>query len=61
MPVFLIGKSYWRNFDKIIREMLELKNISVADTKIFKITDDITEVVTAANKIGHPKISENRS
>lgn len=59
MPVFLIGKSYWRNFDKIIREMLELKNISVADTKIFKITDDITEVVAAANKIGHPKISEN--
>lgn len=59
MPVFLIGKAYWRNFDKIIKKMLELKVISADDPKIFKITDDITEVVKAANKIGHPKISEN--
>ena len=59
MPVFLIGKNYWRNFDKIIRKMLELKTISPADTKIVKITDDVDEVVKAANKIGHPKISEN--
>lgn len=59
MPVFLIGKAYWRNFDKIIKKMLELKVISAGDPKIFKITDDITEVVKAANKIGHPKISEN--
>ena len=59
MPVFLIGKSYWRNFDKIIKKMVELKLISATDTKIFKITDDINEVVKAANKIGHPKIAEN--
>lgn len=59
MPVFLVGKAYWRNFDKIIQSMVELGLISQSDTKIFKITDDITEVVAAANKIGHPKISEN--
>lgn len=59
MPVFLIGKSYWRNFDRIIRKMVELGLINAKDTKIFKITDDVTEVVKAANKIGHPKISEN--
>ena len=39
--------------------MLDLKLIGAKDTAIFKITDDITEVVAAANKIGHPKISEN--
>ena len=39
--------------------MLELGVISKNDPKIFKITDDITEVVKAANKIGHPKVSEN--
>ena len=39
--------------------MLEIKTISSVDTKIFKITDDVNEVVKAANKIGHPKISEN--
>lgn len=59
MPVFLIGKSYWRNFDRIIRKMVELWLINAKDTKIFKITDDVTEVVKAANRIGHPKISEN--
>ncbi len=59
MPVFLIGKSYWKNFDRVIRKMLELGLVSEKDTKIFEITDDVKKVVTAANKIGHPKISEN--
>ena len=59
MPVFLIGKSFWKSFDKTIKKMLELKLIGVKDVNIFKITDDVTEVVKAANKIGHPKISEN--
>lgn len=59
MPIFLIGKDYWRNFDKIIRKMISLKLVHVRDAKIFKVTNDINEVVKAANKIGHPKISEN--
>lgn len=59
MPVFLVGKSFWKNFDKIIVKMLELKMIAMHDTKIFKITDDLNEIVKAANKIGHPKVSEN--
>lgn len=59
MPVFLIGKTYWHNLDKAIKKMLELKLINPEDTKIFKVTDDVREVVKAANKIGHPKISEN--
>ena len=59
MPVFLIGKDYWKCFDRVIKKMVELGLINPKDTKIFKVTDDITEVVKAANKIGHPKISEN--
>ena len=59
MPVFLIGKDYWRGFDKIIRKMITLGLINARDAKIFKITNDVNEVVKAANKIGHPKISEN--
>ena len=39
--------------------MVELKLINPDDAKIFEITDDINKVVEAANKIGHPKISEN--
>lgn len=59
MPVFLIGKAFWKNFDRAIAKMAEHKLIGKADHKIFKVTDDIKEVVRAANKIGHPKISEN--
>jgi predicted Rossmann-fold nucleotide-binding protein len=59
MPVFLIGKDYWRSFDRIIKRMIDLRLIAEKDVGIFKITDDITEVVEAANRIGHPKVSEN--
>ena len=59
MPVFLIGEDYWLGFDKMIGKMIALKLINAKDTGIFRITDDINEVVKAANKIGHPKVSEN--
>ena len=59
MPVFLIGTDYWKSFEQVIQEMISIKVIAATDTKIFKITDDLAEVVKAANKIGHPKISEN--
>lgn len=59
MPMFLIGKTYWKSFDKAIKTMIEMKLIGEHDMDIFTITDDINEVVKAANKIGHPKISEN--
>ena len=59
MPVFLIGKEYWKAFDKVIGKMLLMRLVNVKDAGIFAITDDITKVVEAADKIGHPKISEN--
>ena len=59
MPVFLVGSDYWQNFDRIIEEMVRLQLIKQEDTQIFKITDNVDDVVEAANKIGHPKISEN--
>ncbi|MBR2841201.1 TIGR00730 family Rossman fold protein [Candidatus Saccharibacteria bacterium] len=59
MPVFLMGSDYWKGFDKMIGKMIALKLISAKDVGIFKITDDVSEVVKAANKIGHPKVSEN--
>ncbi|MBR3138032.1 TIGR00730 family Rossman fold protein [Candidatus Saccharibacteria bacterium] len=59
MPVFLIGEDFWENFSKAIETMVEHKMVNTEDTKIFEITDDIKKVVEAANKIGHPKVSEN--
>lgn len=59
MPVFLVGKEYWKGFDRVIGKMLSMHLINARDTKIFTITDNINEIVKAADKIGHPKISEN--
>lgn len=59
MPVFLVGADYWKSFDKVLKKMLDLKLVNAKDAKIFEITDDVSKVVAAANKIGHPKISEN--
>ena len=59
MPVFLVGSDYWKVFERVIKKMVDMKLINEKDTGIFKITDDVMDVVKAANKIGHPKISEN--
>lgn len=60
MPVFLFGKSFWRPLTKFIEgKMLPMGLISKRDTKIYKLTDDIEEIVAAANKIGHPPIKTN--
>lgn len=59
MPVFLVGKDYWKAFDKIIEEMVKLGLINTEDASIFTITDNVMDIVDAANIIGHPKVSEN--
>lgn len=61
MPMFLIGKSFWKPIDRWFESKLQksFKTINPADRKIYKITDDIDEVVKAANKIGHRSIYDN--
>lgn len=60
MPIFLIGKTFWRPLDKFFRNrQLSRHLIDKDDLKIYNITDDINRVVKAANEIGHLKISDN--
>ncbi len=60
MPVFFFGKSFWRPLVKFIEgKMLPLGLVSKNDTKIFKLTDNVNEIVAAANKIGHSPIKTN--
>lgn len=61
MPMFLIGKSFWKPLDKYFYEKMErqMKTIAKGDRSIYRITDNVEEVVEAANKIGHPSIYEN--
>lgn len=60
VPIFLYGKSYWRGLDKFVNgKMLKDSLIAYGDTKIYKVTDDINEIVKAANKMGHPKLGDN--
>lgn len=60
MPVFFFGKSFWRPLNHFIEaKMLPLGLVSKGDLKIYKLTDDLHEIVKAANKIGHPDIKTN--
>lgn len=60
MPMFLFGKSFWRPLDRFYStKMKPLGLIGKNDQKIYTITDDVKEIVKAANKIGHPKIKTN--
>ena len=61
MPMFLIGKSFWKPLDRWYGEKMErqMKTIAKGDRKIYTITDDVDEVVEAANRIGHPSIYDN--
>ena len=60
MPLFLFGKSFWRPLDRYFRtKLISKKLIRASDTHIYKLTDDLNEIVRAANRIGHPKIREN--
>ena len=59
--MFLIGKSFWKPLDKYFYEKMErqMKTIAKGDRSIYRITDNVEEVVEAANKIGHPSIYDN--
>ena len=60
MPMFLYGKSYWRGLDRYFQsKFLKQGMISANDRHIYKITDNLQEIISAANKIGHPRVSEN--
>ena len=60
MPMFLFGKNFWKPLDRFYAtKMTALKTINPVDRKIYKLTDDVNEIVRAANKIGHPKIKTN--
>lgn len=60
LPVFLVGKSYWKPLYRYWEKKLVSEGmIKRSDLKLVKITDDVSEVVKAANKIGHVKIDES--
>ena len=60
MPVFLFGKTFWRPLEKFYRNRLVADGlIKSADLKIMRLTDDIDEIVAAANKVGHFRVDEN--
>ncbi len=60
MPVFLYGKSFWRPLIRFYRSRLAAnKLIRLEDLKIMRLTDDINEIVAAANKLGHQRLEEN--
>jgi uncharacterized protein (TIGR00730 family) len=50
-PIFLFDKGYWSQFDKVVKDiMLPAGYISPEDVNLYKITDDIEEIVLAAKE-----------
>ena len=46
VPIFLVGKKYWKSLDKFVRkEMLKGGTISPGDEKLYTITDDFDLVI----------------
>ena len=59
-PIYLFGKSYWKPLYKVWeKRLLKEGMIKRKDLKLVKLTDDINDIVKAANKQGHVKVDEN--
>lgn len=60
MPFFLVGKTYWKPLYRYWeKKLLSEGMIKRSDLKLVKLTDDVEDIVKAANKIGHVKIDES--
>lgn len=59
-PIFLVGKSYWKPLYRVWEKKLLAEGmIKAKDLKLVVITDDVKDIVKAANKQGHVKVDEN--
>jgi uncharacterized protein (TIGR00730 family) len=59
-PMFLVGRNFWSPLDRFFKSRLEqMEVISKGDRDLFVITDNMDEIVRAADKIGHIKIDDN--
>lgn len=50
-PVILVGRDYWHNLDKFIKEnLLEAEKISPEDTDLYTISDNVDEILEIIRK-----------
>ena len=60
MPFYFFGKSFWRPLDKFFQnKMVTNKLVGARDTHIYHLTDDIRDIVRAADHMGHPMVGTN--
>lgn len=60
MPFYFFGKSFWRPLDKFFQnKMVSSKLAGARDTHIYHLTDDVRDIVRAADHMGHPMIGTN--
>lgn len=53
LPIILIGKDYWQDLDKYLKDHLlggDFEKIDAADLDLYKITDDLDEVLEIIKK-----------
>lgn len=60
MPFYFFGKSFWKPLDKFFKNKLVPNKLAGArDCHIYHLTDDIKDIVRAADHMGHPMIGTN--
>ena len=62
MPMFLIGKSFWRGLDRWYAEKMErqMHTIAKGDRKIYTITDDIDKITLFPASLGHVLLAHRK-
>jgi uncharacterized protein (TIGR00730 family) len=59
-PMFLMGRNFWAPLDDFYQSRFEnLEVIAKGDRELYRITDDIGEVVKAADEIGQVSVDDN--
>jgi len=55
VPIFLIGSEYWKKLDSFFKSnAADAEEFDSSDFVHYKITDDLDEVVKAANQVIKP-------
>lgn len=61
VPIFLVGKHYWRPLDRFIKKLAGTHlTISPGDVKLYTITDDLELVRCTITKTCQPRMTQNQ-
>jgi uncharacterized protein (TIGR00730 family) len=59
-PIFMVGSQWWQALDAYFQQsLMAMGFLNPGDLNLYKITDDVNEIVAAADQIRGPEISDS--